>query len=583
MVASLLAACATPTPQVIEKEVIREVEKIVTQVVKETVKETVIVEGTPQVVEKEVTKIVEQVVTVVVEPTPVPDQKQGGTLVVAHNTVVTGSMDPLYYKGTKSYLMMKHLYDPLTYVDPETGQPAPALAESWEVSPDSRSITYYLRDDVKFQDGTPFNAEAVKFNFDRLQELGAEGRRWGALGQDEFIGAEVIDEFTVKLSWTEPQGQWWLNSAYTLGMVSPTAVEKYGDDFGFEVVVGTGPFVMVEYVEGDHITMERNPDYNWGSPIYQHQGPAYVDTLIFRAIGEPGTRLAALEAGEVDFIDGRELEFMVTDVSARRDLKVEPIPKAGTCRPIFLNVEKPPVDDIRVRQAFSHAIEREKLVLTPRYSSMAKVAYNTVAAYNWPGEYPIERFKSYNYLYDPEKAKSLLEEAGWVDADGDGIREKDGQTLSIEFPIPEEFLSELEPVQAMVAEVGIDMRIQIVDTSTWRTASEEHTFQGIINSGSGAGLGVGLTRFQCGYRYNIPQICDPDLDDIIEEFSRSLDVNEQKELAEAGIKIVLQTAAVIPLVDQMYPWMMKADVMGTFYPLDSWARMYDTWFDREAK
>jgi len=554
-------ACAPATPQVIEKEV----------VVEKPVVETVIVE-------KE--KVVKE--TVVVEATPAPDRKQGGTLVVVHNDVGTYPLDPLIGRGTKCYFYGKHLFDPLTRVDPVTGEPKPALAESWEVSPDGLSITYHMRKDVKFQDDTPFNAEAVRFNYDRIQELGPEGRLWAGMGGDAFVGAEVIDEFTVKLSWTEPQGNWFLTEGYTFGMQSPTAVEKYGDDYGLDIVVGTGPFKLVEYVEGDHITMERNPDYNWGSPIYKHQGPPYLDKLIIRGIEEVGTRLAALEAGEADFIDGRGLEFMASDVASRRGFKVEMVPKAGTCRPIYLNMKRPPFDDIRVRQAFSHAIDRQVIVMTPRYSGIAKVAYSTVAAHNWPGDAK-EDFGEYNYLYDPEKAKALLEEAGWVDTDGDGIREKDGQKLSGEFVIPEEFLSELEPVQAMEAEVGIEMTFTLADTQTWFNAMDEHLLDGTICSSSGTGIAVGIARFRCDDINNVPQLCDPELDESIDEFQRTLDFEKKKELGAKAIKIILQSAAVIPVVDQVYPWMMKDDVMDVFMPLDSWARFYDVWLDRETK
>ena len=569
LVLAVLAACAPPTPEIVEKEVV--VEKPVVQ--------TVVVEK-EVVVEKPVVQTV--VVEKVVKETVVVDQKQGGTFVVGHNTVAEGSLDPLVSRGTKAYFYNQHLFDPLARLDPETGAPAPALAESWEVSADSRSTVFHLRKDVKFQDGTPFNAEAAKFNFDRIQELGPEGQRWSGLGGDTFIGAEVVDEFTVKLSWTEPQGGWWDFQEWEIGMQSPTAVKEYGDKYGLDVVVGTGPFKLVEYVEGSQIVMEKNPDYNWGSPVYKHQGPPYVDKLIIRAIREHGTRLAALEAGEVDFVDGRGVEYMVMDMASRRGFKVQLVPKAGTSVILFLNVQRPPFDDIRVRQAFSHAIDRQTLLLAPRWSNVGKAAYTTIAAYNWPGG-DIEEFKAYNYLYDPERAAALLEEASWVDADGDGIREKDGQRLSVEFVVSSESITEVEPIEGMVAKVGIEVNWQQLDTQAYFNAMDEQLFDVVLQSWSGSGLDKGIAVFRCDSPDNVAELCDPELDKAIDALNQTLDLEKRTEAAAKAERIILESAGAIPLVYQVYPWIMKDDVMDIFMPLDSWARFYDVWLDRETK
>ena len=553
----MLSACQAEVVEVV-KEVI--VEK---EVVKEVEVEKIVIE------EKAVE--VERIVEVVA------DTKSGGDLVVVTKKAGTGSLDPLWAKHTQVGLYQRHLSDPLAHIDPLTGAPAPALATSWEESADGTSITFHLREDVTFHDGTPFNAEAVKFNIDRIQEAGAESRRWTGMGGDTFVGTEVVDEFTVTLSWTAAQGEWWFDQAYWLYMQSPTAIQEAGDDYGVTTVVGTGPFKLVDWVEGESIQMVKNPDYNWGSPIFKHSGPAYLDTLTFKGIPETGTRLAALETGEVHVIDGRSLEYLMTDMDSRRGFKVDPVPKAGTSRTIHLNSTRAPFDDIRVRQAFSHAIDRDLLLLTPRYSGVGKVAYATFAAYNWPGGDTSE-FKDYNYLYDLEKANSLLDDAGWVDSDGDGTRDKDGVALSAEFVIPASFLGEMEPIQAMQAEVGLDMVLTTVDVQTWFNAMEERLLDGSIRSNSG--MGFFMAFFHSEYKDRPSGISDPALDALLDELVITTDINERKVVASEAEKIILQTAMLVPIIDQMYPWMMQANVQDVFMPLDSWARYYDTWIEQ---
>jgi len=506
--------------------------------------------------------------------TPAP--RQGGTLSIAWNIVGVGSMDPKEARATLNWLVGKHVLDPLARLDPKTGKPMPALAKSWTVAPDGKSITYVLRDDVVFHDGTRFDADVAKFNLDRFAEKDAFS--YTLMGGDDYVGTEVINRDTIRITWKRPQGFWWETQAYRIGFHSPAAVRAAGPDYGFKVMIGTGPFKMVRYVERTEIAMERFAQYRWGSPIYKHSGPAYLDTLIFRSVGEPTTRLASLERGEVQFIEGQQLQHVYADVGKRPGFASAINLKAGTTRALHLNPNRPPLNDLNVRKAIAHAINREVLVKAPRYSSLAKVAFGTVAGKNWE-PYSLDEFKPFNYGYDPTKSRALLEEAGWKRGP-DGIRVKEGKRLEIEAVEPAIFLPEIQPFQAMLAEVGIDMKIRIVDLGTWFSIMERRQVDIVLRSRSGPGLLFGIEDWACQFPDSPSGLCNPELDRIVDQLKVTMDQNKKFDLARRAQRIILLSATGIPVVDEYYPWLMRDSVKDVFYPFDSWPRFYDTWLAR---
>ena len=178
-------------------------------------------------------------------------------------TLAPSGIDPHVNASSELGIPLTSVYDTLVYLDPETGAFVPGLAESWDVSEDGRSYTFHLRQDVTFHDGTAFNAEAVRFNLERItsDELSSQKARF-MLGPYERV--EVIEDFTVGVYLSEPFAPFLeaLSQVY-LGMASPAAVEQWGDDYQLHQV-GTGPFEFVEYMPGDHLLLRRNPDYDSG-------------------------------------------------------------------------------------------------------------------------------------------------------------------------------------------------------------------------------------------------------------------------------------------------------------------------------
>jgi len=284
-----------------------------------------------------------------------------GGRVVYGLTLAPSGIDPHVNTSSELGIPLTSVYDTLVYLDPETGEFVPGLAQRWEVSDDGLVYTFYLKQGVTFHDGTSFDAEAVRFNLERITspDLASQKARF-MLGPYER--AEVVDEYTIRLHLDEPFAPLLdsLSQVY-LGMASPAAVEQWGDEYQLHQV-GTGPFIFAEYAPGDHLLLRRNPDYAWGPPVYQHD-TAQVEEIEFRFFTDPATRSPALETGAADVM-GEIPPQDVTRLEASSDFRVEPVTIPGVSLMFFMNTTRPPLDDIRVRQALLCGTDRQAEPLT---------------------------------------------------------------------------------------------------------------------------------------------------------------------------------------------------------------------------
>jgi len=290
MLVVLCAACATPTPEVIEK--------VVTEIVKEVVKETVIVEGTPQVVEKEVTKVVEKEVTTVVEKvvtaTPAAAAFDPDVLYVAHVQDPPTLDAHLATSVSEGY--MPNFYDRLFEVDRDTGEVVGQLVESWEVSDDGLTYTLVLHKGVKFHDGTDLDAEAVKFNFERIMALEA----WHASAWKYIDTIEVVDAHTLQVTLTEPFALWVDFLVTNPKMIGPQCIKDHEVDGDWaqawlsENICGSGPYMLKVWERGRDIHLVKFDDY-WRGWDGKH-----VSEVHLLNIPEASTQRLMLEAGDLD-------------------------------------------------------------------------------------------------------------------------------------------------------------------------------------------------------------------------------------------------------------------------------------------
>jgi ABC-type transport system substrate-binding protein len=324
----------------------------------------------------------------------------------------------------------------------------PKLATSYTFSADGKTITFKLRQGVKFHDGTPFNAEAAKYNFDK----------WAAAGKASanYLGCDVVDTYTVNCNFEEAMNVN-LNSVAGVVMASPTFVEAKGDTYASVHACGTGPFKQVAYQENTKITFERFDDY-WG------QRP-YLDSIESIFITDPVTQVMAMKAGEGDVSHSRDAKPMYDMKQA--GLNVLQNFMGMEAMNFNSRDEDSPFADVRVRQAFEYAINKDPIINTLGYGFW-EVAY----------QFPIPGMSGYlndvvPRSYNPEKARELLAEAGYPDGFD--------TTLVHGFW---DFNDGLLSMQADLAEVGINAEIVGVQMAQWGAMRQEG-WKGVFVCGSG--------------------------------------------------------------------------------------------------
>lgn len=360
-------------------------------------------------------------------------------------------------------IIVGHVFDTLVKQQP-LGEFHPALATDWTVNEDATEYIFNLRDDVTFHDGTPFNAEAVKFTFDRIVDPDTNSQM-----AFSFIGpyeeSEVLDEYTIAVRFSSPNAAFLDGLSHPqLGAVSQAAVESLGEDWGFSGIVGTGPFIFESYTPDSEVVLVRNPDYNWGTEaVFGMSGPTALDRLVFKLVPEPSTRLAALESGEVDMIDAVPA-LDVERLNDSTDFEVLQFAQAGHGYSLMFNQEKSPTDELAVRQAIAQGIDIEIMqeIVYEGLGSQACSALTSVM-FAWTDVYCQVN------PYNPEAAGTILDEAGWVMNEDTGIRERDGIPLVIEHWSPDRPLNAATAqfLQEDMLALGIDFQINLADIAAY--------------------------------------------------------------------------------------------------------------------
>ncbi len=350
------------------------------------------------------------------------------------------SLDPIQMASAPAATVGEHIHQPLIYMGAD-GTLKPSLVESWKASEDGLSWTLNLRKGVKFHDGTPFNAQAVKVNLDRFLDPDSKAPYRFLLS--EITGIEAVDDHTVRLTMNRPFAPITAHLSHSfIGMLSPKSLEGLEKGKATDVIVGTGPFKVAKWVRGEHIVLEANPDY-WG-------GVPKIKKLTFKFVPEDAARVVMLETGEAHAI------MRVPPMDAQR-LDSNPnidVVKASSVRVIYIgfNAQAEPFNNPKVRQAMNHAVDKEALIKTI-LGGVGEVSTAPVV----PSVFGYT--KAGPYEYNPEKAKKLLAEAGYPDGFKAVFHHPTGRYL-MDSTIA-------EAVQAMVKEVGIELELQTMEWATY--------------------------------------------------------------------------------------------------------------------
>ena len=385
---------------------------------------------------------------------PVAAQTPPGVLIVGQ-IAEPKALDPAAVTAVNDFRILMNVYDGLVRYKSGTLEVEPALATDWEISEDGTEYTFTLREGVTFHDGTPFDAEAVKFNFDRMLNEEHPYHDTGPFPLAFFFSSiestEVVDPMTVKFTLSAPYAPFLSNLAYPTGLiVSPAAVMEHGPEFGRNPS-GAGPFRFVEWRSNEAVVVEANAEY-W-------DGPPELQAVVFRPITDANTRTAEMLAGGIDLM----VEVPPVSLSEFQGDGFTVHEQAGPhLWFLILNAKEGPFADKRVRQAANYAVNKTAIVEDVLEGTAEVAAGPTPPAFAWAYNEDLEP-----YPYDPEKARALIAEAG---AEG----------AELTFYVTEGGSGMLDPVamgtamQADLEAVGFEVTIE---TYEW------NTFLGQVNPG----------------------------------------------------------------------------------------------------
>lgn len=497
--------------------------------------------------------------------------KNGGVLVFARGGDSVG-LDPARETDGESYYGCTQVFDNLVEFKEGTTEVQPALAESWTVSDDGLEIVFKLRSGVKFHDGTDFNADAVVFSLGRqlyedhpYHEYGP-WKYWGYMDMSNIVQDIIaVDNLTVKFILQKTEAPIIANLAMDFaGIVSPAAVEKYGEDFPNNPV-GTGPFKFVSWKKEDSMVFEKNADY-W-------RRPAYLDRLIIRVIPDATARYLALQKGEVDIIDFPSPEDL-EDMKANPDIKV--IQQEGlNVGYLAFNCDKEPYTDKRVRQAMNYAVNKDEIIAGV-YGTAGAPAKNPIPPGMWSYNDSIEP-----YEYNPEKAKALLAEAGYADGFSTTL-----WAMPVARPYNPNGRKVAEIMQAHLADVGVTAEIVSYDWGTYleKTDHGEHDAALLGWTGDNGDpdnflfvlLSIAAAEVPAG---NIAFWKNEEFNSLVEEAKVTMDVAKRTALYEEAQVVFHEEAPWLPIAHSVVSEPMQNYVMDFQLSPVGKRQFYNVWLD----
>ncbi len=510
------------------------------------------------------------------------DPVAGGTLVYASGDAEPGCLDPHVGGNYPQALVASQFLESLVSRD-SNGTIIPWLANDWAVSDDGLSWDFTLRDDVLFTDGTPLNAAAVQANIEHIRDPETQAST-SYLALKKVESVEVVSDYVARFVLSEPDSALLESlSQPWIPIESPAGIER-GVEANCQAPIGTGPFIVKEWVKQDHITLVRNDTYNSPPADAAHDGPAYLEGITWRFIPESASRYAALQAGEVDVIDNAQPDTIKAATQTGTLVELD-APRPGASNRLELNTGKAPFDDVLVREAFIRAVDINDGIDSLFFGTATR-SYSALSSIEDLGYSDKALF-----THDLDGANRLLDEAGWSSRDADGYRTKDGVRLSLAFPvstnqsIPAE-QSLFEQVQATAKDAGFEVGITLLDLPSWHKALSSENYDLVSAPYTKVGPDVlrilyhsaSIVPSPSGYVSNHAKVSDPEIDALLTAAVSTTDGTERATLYEQAQKLILGGFYILPLYDQQNHYLLGATVHGArAFPTVSTPTFYDTW------
>jgi peptide/nickel transport system substrate-binding protein len=469
------------------------------------------------------------------------------------------------------------LTDKLVYVD-EKGQLSPWVAESWEELNGAKDFVLHLKPGVTFSDGTPLDAAAVVANLNAWAKGDPERgiSKVGLFPSSNFVSAEASDAGTVRVSFSSPALGFIATLAYHgCILLSPKTLALPVDaqaDLAQEI--GSGPFVLKSWKQGDSYVLEKRKDYNWGPSALGHTGPARLDTITYKVIKDTSVRTSTVASGQAEVafnVEPQEIESLKA-----QGFTVGTPKYLGFVDGFQVNTQAFPTNELNVRKAIQHGIDREEIrntVYTPDWDAATTFIQGNVPE---AGDY------TSSFKYDPELAGKLLDDAGWKPGP-DGYRVKDGKTL--EFPLtPNPYVPSTKAEDELIAQqlqrIGIKVNLKVVDVAGYAAiqASRPPLFQtsrSFVDVGTVAGV---LTSQNNGENWFNLGTGDQKLNDLSTAIASASDRSARATVAGELQQHVLEQGYFIPLnqlVQRLY--LISPKVRDVQYNGLAYANFYTAW------
>jgi peptide/nickel transport system substrate-binding protein len=479
--------------------------------------------------------------------------RKGGTLRVGFY-IEAQTMDP-HLSGSKIDRQVYHnIYEPLVTLDTRLGV-KPGLAESW-TQPDPKTLVFKLRRGVKFHDGTDFNAEAAKFNIERMKTEPKSVRK-GEVANIDTV--DVVDSHTIKVNLKKPDAALLATLTDRAGMmVSPKVVQERGAELGRNAKgAGTGPFEFVEWVRDSHLIIKRNDAY------WNKQGGPYLDRVRYRPIPDDVVKLQSLQSGEIDVMDYVQPRD-VAAVKADKNVVVVDVPSLADFA-YQLNLTRPPFNNKALRQAVASALDLEQIVKGV-WLNVGVAANGPIPPTSWAYDRSIAPIKR-----DLAKAKAKLAEGG----------QPNGFTFTMttnNIPIN---VQEAEVMQAQLAEAGIVAKVKLVDSATLIADGNNKNFEMISFQWSGRPDPDGNTyqflRTTPGTSFNWSGISHPQIDALLDRTREISNQAERRKLYSELTKLLQDELPMLFIIHPIEPKAFSPRVQNYEAIPDGMMRFKDVW------
>lgn len=511
------------------------------------------------------------------------EPRQGGDL-----TFLIDTLGPTWVPNASSISSYQgqvwgHVTDKLIYVDGD-GTLSPWVAESWEQNDAATEFTIHLKDGVTFSDGSPLDAAAVVANID-IWAKGAPDKgiaRIGLFPSANYVGAEAVDDATVRVTFSQATLSFIPTLAYHGSiLLSPETLALPAEEQAdLSNSIGSGPFVVESWQEGDNVVLARRDDYDWGPEALGHTGAAYLDSITYEIVAEPTLRTGSVESGQVDVAYNASPQEL--DALEEAGLEVAVPRYLGFVNGYALRVSTEPFDETAVRQAFARGIDRDE-ILSTIYTDDWEAAETFVQS-----NVPEATDHTDAFAYDPDEAARLLDEAGWVEG-ADGVRTKDGEELAVTL-YPNPYVATSRAIDELVAqqlgELGFAVDIETYDITTYgervigntaiaatemsRSFVDIGTIPGVLTSAKPGdedwfGLGTG----------------DATLNDLSTRISSATDVESRAATFDELQQYVLEQGLFVPITQMVQRiYVQTPDLHDVTYNGLAYANYYTAWLDR---